>query len=287
MPEVVGPHLLGRSPSEPDHRDKKYMAVDALHAIRRAAPPLVPANLKQTLDTLYKHGHFRTQSDAVAVFRFLKAHYQPPVGPGPAPTPTPPTALRRRVWNVNHLLDQLDTPHCIGFGGTHWGLADPVNDPWTTAEAHALYYRCKVRDGEPKAENGSTVRSLAEELQAMGRIANYVWCARVDETGTQQGQAVADWLLHQGPVILGTNWYQPMFQPDTNGVVHVGGTNAGGHCYLAHGIDLDLGKVKLAQSWGPSWGVESGHFYMPEADLQRLLDEQGEALATLELPLAA
>lgn len=282
----VGPHLLGRFPSEPDHRDRNHMAMAALRKIRTASPPINDALLKLTIEKAYQKGYFHTATETAAIFKYLKQKHQPPVGPGPSPAPTPPAAIRRQSWNVNHLFDQLQTPHCIGFGGTHWGIADPVNDNWTTDDAHALYYRCKMRDGEPNVENGSSVRTLAEELQAMGRLANYVWCARVDETGAQQGQAVTNWLLHQGPVILGTNWYRPMFTPDAKGLIHVGGTNEGGHCYLANGIDLDLGLIECVQSWGLSWGVQ-GHFFLSLADVQRLLDEQGEACATLELPLAA
>lgn len=288
----VGRHLLGRIPSEPDKRDREFMAMDALHEIRKGSPPINSTILKLSLQKLYDKGYFRTQTETLAIYKWLKAQHVPPkpIPPSPKPTPDPtptPTTLRRQVWNVPYLLDQGQTPHCVGFGGTHWGIADPINDKWTHADADALYYACKVRDGEPMAEDGSSVRTLAEELHTRGRLAEYVWCGRVDETGSQQGQAVAEWLLHQGPVVLGTNWYRGMFNPDANGVIHVTGANEGGHCYLAHGIDLDTGLVKCGQSWGPDWGVEGGHFFLSMKDLQRLLDEQGEALAALELPLAA
>lgn len=296
MPTTIGPELLGRKPSEPDHRDADFMAAAVLHKIRTAAPPIDDSILKLSIQKLYDKGYFRTQTETLAVFKWLKAHEQPPkpVPPSPKPAPTPPTppspnptALRRQVWNVSYLLDQLQTGHCVGFGGTHWGISDPVNDKWTVADAHALYYACKVRDGEPGAEDGSSVRTLAQQLQSMGRLANYVWCATVTETGKQQVESVTDWLLHQGPVVMGTNWTADMFNPNAQGVIRPTGKIEGGHCYLAHGVDLDLGLVKFAQSWGPTWGVEGGHFYMSTADLQHLLDAQGEALATLELPLAA
>lgn len=283
----VGPFPLGRVASEPDSRDQLHLAADRLKQIRTATPPFSKALLKMSVQTAYNKGYFRTAANCAAFFKWLKTQEAKPSPTPTPPSPSPsPTPLRAKRWSITTLLNQLQTPHCIGFGGTHWGIADPTNDKWTTADAHALYYACKVLDGEPKAEDGSSVRTLAQELQKMGRLNEYVWCARVDETGSQQGEAVADWLLNQGPVIFGTNWYEDMFNPDAKGLIKPTGKLAGGHCFLGIGVDLDTGLFEFAQSWGYDWGV-NGHFFMKIKDMQTLLDQQGEAMAGLELPIAA
>ena len=290
MPTTIGPHLLGRVPSVPDPRDQQHLATVRLREMRSSLlPPNNAALIKMSIGRAYDQGYFRTLKQTEDFYRWLKARHVPPkplpVPPVPVP-PAPVPALRRRVWSLGSLLDQGDTPHCIGFGGAHFGICEPFVDRWTKANATSLYYACKQIDGEPQQENGSSVRSLAQELKTLGRIAEYVWCARVDETGTGQTQAVTDWLLHQGPVVFGTDWYDGMFTPDARGLVKITGARAGGHCFVGLGVDLDAGLVECANSWSIAWGM-FGHFFIRLPDLQTLLDAQGEAMAALELPLAA
>lgn len=291
----IGPHLLGRHESTPDERDDQHLAADRLRQVKalKADVPFNDALLHTTIANAYKKGYFRTAAETAAFFRWLKAKEQPPTPvkpspkPSPSPAPTPaPTGLRRKRWNLGTILDQGQTEHCIGYGGAHYGICEPMVDAWTAKDAEALYYACKVIDGEPKAEDGSSVRSLAQELKSLGRINEYVWCAKVDETGSQQSESVVDWLLNQGPVVFGTAWYNDMFTPNAQGLISVSGADEGGHCYLGVGVDLDTGLLECANSWSVKWGVQ-GHFFVPIKSMQKLLDQEGEALAALELPLAA
>lgn len=179
------------------------------------------------------------------------------------------------TWaDTEQTLDQGQTPHCIGFGGAQWGNTLPVDDRYADSDGHALYYECKVLDGEPKIEDGSDVRTLAKALQARGRLKTYAFAASIDE-------AVA-WVLAQGPVIIGSDWTNDMFSPDANGFVKPTGGVAGGHCYLLDEYDPVAMVLGFRNSWSASWGI-AGRFYMHQADAVTLFASQGEALAATEL----
>lgn len=181
-----------------------------------------------------------------------------------------------QLWTLDAILDQGDTPHCVGFGWADWGNCLPVNDHFVTADGHALYYECKIIDGEPNAEDGSDTRSGAKAMQQRGRLQNYAFAQSVKD--------VEAWLLSKGPVVTGTNWYDGMFEPDRNGFVKPTGWLAGGHEYLMIGADSKAQVFTFANSWGPDWGV-NGTFKMSYADYQRLFNRQGDACVAVELPL--
>lgn len=89
--------------------------------------------------------------------------------------------------------------------------------------------------------------------------------------------------LEKTPVICGTVWTQSMFHP-TNGLLKVGSITqasiAGGHEYLACGIDFTEGVIIFRNSWGDTktWpGCKpGGYFAIKFADYQRLLAYQGD-----------
>lgn len=181
------------------------------------------------------------------------------------------------LWPFNGaLLDQGDQGHCTGFGGGNFEINDPVNTPCTNAEAHRLYYLCKDFDGEPGAENGSTVRSIAKVLRSLGRISNYAFAVSTDE--------ISYWLLHNGPVIVGTEWYEGMFLPDADNVIHPTGQLAGGHCFLLNAVCANQ-TYQIHNSWGDRWGVH-GEALISVTDFAALFEYGGEALAAVELPLS-
>ncbi|OCB41889.1 hypothetical protein A5677_00515 [Mycobacterium malmoense] len=89
--------------------------------------------------------------------------------------------------------------------------------------------------------------------------------------------------LEKTPVIVGTVWTKQMFTPH-NGLVKVGKLTdsniAGGHEYLACGIDFTTEVIIFRNSWGDqdAWpGCKpGGYFAISFADYRRLLDEQGD-----------
>lgn len=261
----IGPHLLGRRPSPFDAHDFKLSTF-------QSTDPLDVA-----LATLLKSRSVAgaTKSYATLANPILKTARGPIPTP---PTPPPPVPTGNVLWaDTEPVLDQGQTPHCVGFGGAQWGNTLPVDDHFGNQEGEDLYYACKVIDGEPHAEDGSDVRSLAKALQQAGRLQTYAFAADV-------GQIIA-WLQGEGPLIIGSNWTNDMFNPDANGVVSITGGNAGGHCYVADEYDPGTDMLGFLNSWSEGWGLK-GRFYIPRPAFVTLWADGGEALAAVELPLA-
>jgi hypothetical protein len=175
-------------------------------------------------------------------------------------------------------LDQGDHPWCVGFSGADYGINDPVQDPYDNETGKKFYDLCKIIDGEPGAQNGSCVRSIAKVLQNEGRISNYAFAASTDE--------ITYWLLHKGPVIVGTSWYEGMSTADENNIVHISGVNLGGHAYVLNGVTTVAGIrcYRIQNSWNGYFGI-MGQAYISITDFAILLRNQGEAMAAVENPL--
>lgn len=62
------------------------------------------------------------------------------------------------------------------------------------------------------------------------------------------------------PVMAGINWYSDMFDPDKDGVVHVGGELAGGHEILLIGIDFANKRIRM-RNLDPAMGEERRLFH--------------------------
>jgi len=171
-------------------------------------------------------------------------------------------------------LYQGDTGHCCGFGDAHYLINEPVYTPCTDEDGHRFYYMCKEFDGEPGNEEGSNIRSAAKVLQKLGRIENYAFAGNIDE--------MIWWILHKGPMVVGTIWTEGMFDPDRDGTIHAIGAPAGGHCYLFNGVDTIQRKFYGPNSWGQDWG-DNGFFSISFEDFAWLFHYGGEALSAVEI----
>jgi hypothetical protein len=257
---VTGRHLLGRI-YRPDARDWSLAQLMEI-----AEPPA--STLQRTVEqVLQETPYFSDWRSYLVFWRWLRKQGRPvkPDKPDDAAA----------AWDLKVQLDQGQTGHCVGFGWSGWVDAAPVEGVYQNADAHALYYECKVIDGEPHAENGSTVRSGALAVRARGRLAAFAFAGSTRE--------IDEWINQQGSVVVGTNWTEDMFQPDADGYVRPTGQTAGGHCYVM--IDrLDREDAYLFQnSWGAGWGL-SGRFKMKISDFAGLLGDDGEACCAAELP---
>lgn len=258
MPDTIGPHLLGRVKSQPDPRNWQL------------APFLNPAPLAALNDAVQKS---KLTPHAVKAWIAEATKELAALVPAPPAPPEPPTSTR---WADAHQLDQGQTPHCVGFGWSQYGNTLPVDDGYADADGHALYYACKVIDGEPGQENGSSVHSGAKAMKNQGRIDGYAWASNLDE--------IKQWVLTKGPVTVGTLWTNDMFNPDASGFVHPTGGVAGGHCYVLLGYDQITDVLTFQNSWGASWG-DNGYFRMHASEWWDLYsrDNDGEACVALEL----
>ena len=184
--------------------------------------------------------------------------------------------IKPNQWVDYAVLDQGQTPHCVGFGSSGLLASTPVPvSGITNKTADALYYACKKKDGEPGAEDGSTVRTAAKVLKDQKRIGAYFFADSVDEA--------AAYVSVHGPVVLGIDWYNSMFTPDPNGIVKPTGGIAGGHCVLWYGVDANYATIR--NSWGPTWGTR-GDCRILLTDLSNIFKDNGEALAATETAVA-
>jgi len=125
--------------------------------------------------------------------------------------------LEYRYWNANGWWgDQGNTPQCVAYAWTHWLEDGPVIQPGPAPviQPGTLYHDAQQVDEWPGDNyEGTSVRAGAKVLQARGYITSYSWAFTVDEM-------VAS-LLELGPIVVGTNWYDSMFDPDEIGFLHI------------------------------------------------------------------
>jgi hypothetical protein len=179
-----------------------------------------------------------------------------------------------RYWTPGRVLDQGNTPHCVGYGWRQFLQTSPIRTV-IGPSGDDIYYAAKVIDHEPHRENGSSVHSGAEAVgKTFGRLVpnSTHWAQTLED--------VHDFLLTTGPVVFGTNWYTSMFTPK-NGWLSISGQIEGGHCYLCLGMNRLTKRYKFINSWGDGWS-HHGIFWMHEEDVGRLLAERGEAASAIE-----
>lgn len=186
--------------------------------------------------------------------------------------------LRSYSWNKTIWLDQGAEGACVGFGCTHELAARPVVVPGLTNHfaREEVYWEAQKIDpweggsypGAQPTYEGSSVLAGVKVLQARGFLSEYRWAFGEEDLARTIG--------YRGPVVLGLNWYEGMFDADGDGFIHVDGGLAGGHCILAAGFSLKLDAYRLDNSWGIEWGV-NGSCYLSRSDMSRLLAEDGEA----------
>jgi hypothetical protein len=209
--------------------------------------------------------------------RYPLGRFQSPLDPrdyrASAFIPTAYNTTGAREWDyVGSSLNQQQTNRCTGFAGAGWGICNPVQDDFTDADGDRIYRLCKIEDGNPDGEEGSTMRSLAKALKKTGMIKTYAFAYTIDE--------VVWWILNRGPVLLGTDWTASMFSPDGNNVIHPTGEVIGGHAYFTRKKSTD-DFCTIRSSWGDGWGI-NGEALISMDDLSILLHHGGEAIVCME-----
>lgn len=192
--------------------------------------------------------------------------------------PAPTTAELRSVkWRRYGLvLDQGNLGSCTGNAAAQALNHVPFHTVGTAClhedTAVALYASATVLDGfpgtYPPEDTGSSGLGVAKAAQQAGYLSTYEHAFGLDHV-----LAAAQY----GPLIVGTDWHEDMFEPDDFGRVHPTGAVAGGHEYVLDGVDLAAQQLRFLNSWSASWGVK-GHFYMSFDDFGSLLSEGGDAV---------
>jgi len=197
-------------------------------------------------------------------------------------------SLTSQMWPRHiPILDQGQVGACTGFEQVGALGTGPVFDALPTGHpaldgslGYQIYSGAETIDGDgpyPPNDNGSSGPSAAQVAKKLGLISGYLHCFTLND--------VLD-ALEDGPVGIGSNWYDSMDSPESSGLISVspGAQIRGGHEYLCRGKDMDRKLLRFDNSWGTGWGV-SGSFSYSFDTLDRLLGEQGDA--TVSLPLSA
>lgn len=223
--------------------------------------------------------------------------------------PTPELKGRRWYSPRGHILDQgvdlgvkgWNASGCTGFSRTYDLAGSPnpvkaiVNGNKVAPDnefAFALYKLAQQYDEWPGEDyEGSSVLGALKATKALGFIGEYRWAFGIDD--------VCSALSTLGPVVVGSNWLDSMFDPSSSGLVNVDMNSdvAGGHAFefdqvmvSKQSINSHLfsgeavghsGDVLLSgnQSWGQDWG-KNGRYFFWASDLEKLLNDSGEAAVT-------
>jgi hypothetical protein len=186
----------------------------------------------------------------------------------------------RYWWDDGAWLNQGQTETCVGHAWAHWIEDSPITHPDTVTDPYLIYAGAQMNDEWPGIDyEGTSVRGGAKWLQDQGIVGQYHWGFSLDD--------VRYAVKNLGPVIMGTNWYDDMFNPvwddaKSRTMVRVGGKIAGGHAYVLNGINEIVGTFRLKNSWGRGWGVQ-GRASISFEDVARLLSEDGEACIATEV----
>ncbi len=195
-----------------------------------------------------------------------------------APVPNIP---KRMWWDEGWWGNQGSDPHCVAYGWMHYLEDGPVIQDNITESRSKPFYTpkdfydlCQLHDQWP-GENyaGTSVRAGAKILKHLGIIKAYNWAFSIDE--------VIKAMKFIGPMVVGTRWYSNMSSPSASGLMTPTGTMQGGHCYVINGIDVELGLLRIKNSWGRDWGI-NGHAFITIDDFETLLTTGGEACIAFE-----
>ena len=129
----------------------------------------------------------------------------------------------RKTWGINKTaLNQGNTGTCVGHAWRNFLRCAPIRtvrgdpsafdiyrssvlkDPWADNDDEA-----NLPDGDSGLDVGTSVRAGAEAVTGFGLLKSYVWAFEL--------QPAVEWVLTEGPVVLGTNWYSSFQRPDNGG----------------------------------------------------------------------
>lgn len=185
-------------------------------------------------------------------------------------------------WTGGTVLDQGQEGSCVGHGTVGEYLASPVRGVLPKGRDRAMtghelavdvYNRARQLDEWPGEDyEGTSVRAGCLVGRERGWWTSFAWALNVNDVRRA---------LDLGPVIVGVEWREGMYDTDEDGMVTVSGDVVGGHCLVVTGYSPSYGRHGRRFRWRNSWGLtygRGGNGYITPDDLQRVcFDAQGEA----------
>jgi hypothetical protein len=206
----------------------------------------------------------------------------------------PKAAIQSVVW-ARHtpILDQLQVGSCTGNAltgalGTDSAGRTATAQVTVKADSKGIFkagtytldedfavmaYELNTRldniKGQYKPDDtGSSGPACGKTAKALGLATGYTHAFTYDALRSA---------LQSGPVLIGIDWYNSMFNPKPDGQIVVDKASglAGGHELMIREYDAVNDIVWADNSWGPSWGV-AGRAYFKGAHLRTLLSDGGD-----------
>lgn len=180
-----------------------------------------------------------------------------------------------KVWRPGPVNDQGNTNGCVGYSTFKFLTSEPVVVPdKLRITEDEIYLEARRNDEWPgEADEGTSVRAGLEVLRAHGFIGNYFW--------SRDYREAVEYMLTTGPLVLGVNWYESMFTPNSKGVITPYGQLVGGHAIFAYVADWPNRMIALRGTWGEEFGF-GGDCLLSFTDFDRLLKEDGVCAAVSE-----
>lgn len=185
-----------------------------------------------------------------------------------------------KIWQRRiPVLDQGELGSCTGNATVGVLGTEPFYSQLTPVQRQALGEDEAVRlyslatqlddfPGDyPPTDTGSSGLDVAKAAVKLGYLAGFQHITSI---------AAAQTAIVTGPFLVGTNWYDGMFNPTADGEVKISGSFAGGHEYECYGYDAEADRWHFYNSWGESW-AKGGAFWMSGGTFAKLLGEQGDA----------
>lgn len=182
---------------------------------------------------------------------------------------------RSKYWLGGVVLDQGQEGSCVGHGVVAEWLASPVRGRVANAEAGhetavAVYNRAKeIDEFEGVNYDGTSVRAGMLVGRERGWYTGFSWALNMAELRTA---------LQFGPVVIGIDVRESMFDPTPDGDWIVQGDSAGGHCCLVTGYSPNYSRrgprYRIRNSWGKDWG-SNGNVYISPTDLETIVFKSG------------
>lgn len=198
---------------------------------------------------------------------------------------------RSYTWSCAPRLNQSAAGTCVGHAVAHEIAARPVVRPASHDLAIELYDEAQQNDPwtETPPIEGTGLIDGVKAATRRGFYSEYRWA------GAGSGHALEDLILavgYKGPALVATNWHTGMDSPASPSYrVHAQGAVRGRHAVLYNGVsikwlgrqhltvaDIDLTRTlfRIHNSWG-DWWADHGECFISAADVELLLQEQGEA----------
>lgn len=190
---------------------------------------------------------------------------------------------RSYTWRCKLALDQGPNGSCVGFGFGHELVSRPsevleMTDKYAKQE---IYWNAQKIDqweggaypGANPFYEGTSCLAGAKAAQKLGWFESYRWAFSLEDLIMGVG--------YNGPAVIGTYWFEDMFEPDSRGYITPTGDSYGGHCTLVRAVSIKKKRLTIRNSWGSMWG-NGGDCYISFDDMGKLLDLDGEALFCLK-----